>query len=64
MPCIHEPLRLGGYTCFSKIGLRLGYYQVRIKEEDIPKTTFNTRFGNNEFIVMPFGLTNALATFN
>ena len=40
------------------------YYQIRVKEEDIPKIGFNTRYGHYEFTVIPFGLTNALATFN
>jgi len=55
--------QLAGVAVFTKVVLRLGYHQWKIKKEDVPKTAFQTRYGHYEFLILPFGLTNAPTFF-
>jgi hypothetical protein len=64
MPLIDDLFdQMKGASVFSNIDLRSGYHQLRIKEGDIPKTSFRTRFGQYEFVIVPFRLTNVPTVF-
>jgi hypothetical protein len=64
LPCIEDLFdQMRGAKVFSKIDLRSGYHQIKIRPSDIPKTTFTTRYGLYEYTVMSFGLSNAPAYF-